>query len=71
MTSYILADNQDLTRFALECIVRQDERNTVRRATDRGSLLALLKEAENSVVVRFWVVSLVCSLLAVATLKVR
>lgn len=51
MTSYILADNQDLTRFALECIVRQDERNTVRRATDRGSLLALLKEAENSVVV--------------------
>ena len=51
MNNYILADNQDLTRFAFECLIRHDERNVLRRATDKVELLQLLKEHENSVVV--------------------
>ncbi len=51
MGNFILADNQELTRFAIESLVRQDERNTVRRATDKEGLVELLRENENSVVV--------------------
>lgn len=51
MNNYILADNQDLTRFALESLIRQKERNVIRRATDKTELLQLLKENENSVVI--------------------
>ena len=51
MGNYILADNQDLTRYAVESLVRQDERNVVHRATDKAGLVQLLKEHENSVVV--------------------
>ena len=46
-----MADNQDLTRYAVESLVRQDERNVVHRATDKAGLVQLLKEHENSVVV--------------------
>lgn len=51
MATYILADNQDLTRYAMECILKQDERNHVYRATDKNELLALLKEHEYAVVI--------------------
>ena len=50
MRNYILADNQELTRFALESIIRQDETATVYRATDKAGLVQLLKEHENAVV---------------------
>ncbi len=52
MANYILADNQDLTRFATEILIRQkDARCTVRRATDKAGLIQLLKEIEGAVVV--------------------
>ena len=50
MRNYILADNQELTRFALESIIRQYETATVYRATDKAGLVALLKEHESAVV---------------------
>jgi hypothetical protein len=50
MVHYIIADNQELTRFAEESMIRQDERNTLRRATDKAGLVQLLKENEDSVV---------------------
>lgn len=49
--NFILADNQEITRYALEALIRQDESNTIRRATDKAGLIELLKEEENSVVV--------------------
>jgi len=52
MANYILADNQDLTRFATETLIRQKDANcNVRRAADKARLTQLLMEAENSVVV--------------------
>lgn len=51
MGNYILADNQDLTRFAIEHLIREDDNNVIRRARDKSSLLQLLKEYENSIVV--------------------
>ena len=48
---YILADNQELTRFAVECLIRDDGRNTIRRTTDKTALVQALKEREDSVVV--------------------
>lgn len=48
--NYILADNQELTRFALEQLVRQDKDNTVYKATDRVSLVRLLQEHEDAIV---------------------
>ena len=51
MRQYILADNQDLTRFALESLIRQDEDNVLHRAVDKAGLVQLLKEHENAVVV--------------------
>lgn len=43
---YILADNQELTRFALESLLTKDETNIVYKATDKAGLVALLKEHE-------------------------
>lgn len=51
MASYILADNQDLTRLAVETLLRQGEGNRVYRAVDKEGLVALLKEHEHAVVV--------------------
>lgn len=48
---YILADNQELTRFAVECLIRDDGQNTIRRTTDKTALVQALKEREDSVVV--------------------
>jgi DNA-binding NarL/FixJ family response regulator len=50
MGSYILADNQELTRFALESLLQQNPKNTIYRAFDRAGLVALLKEHESAVV---------------------
>ena len=50
MRNFILADNQELTRFALESLLRQDKEANVYRASDKASLVALLKEHEAAVV---------------------
>jgi len=50
MRNFIIADNQELTRFALESLLRQDEDNSVHKAYDKGGLVELLKEHENAVV---------------------
>jgi DNA-binding NarL/FixJ family response regulator len=50
MRNYIIADNQELTRYALESLLKSDEGNAVYRAFDRAGLVALLKEHENAVV---------------------
>ncbi|MBR5748419.1 MAG: response regulator transcription factor [Prevotella sp.] len=51
MRNYIIADNQELTRFALESLLqKEDEENVVFRAYDRAGLVALLKEHESAVV---------------------
>ena len=51
MRNYILADNQELTRFALESLIKRDETAVVWHASDKASLVALLKEHESAVVV--------------------
>lgn len=50
MRKYIVADNQELTRIALEGILRKDEENIVYRAFDRAGLVELLKEHQSAVV---------------------
>ena len=50
MRNYIIADNQELTRFALESLLQNNEGTTVYRAFDRAGLVALLKEHESAVV---------------------
>ena len=50
MRNYIIADNQELTRFALESLLQKEEEDNVYRAFDRAGLVALLKEHENAVV---------------------
>ena len=50
MRKYIIADNQELTRFALESLLCKDEENEVYRASDRAGLVELLKEHESAVV---------------------
>ena len=50
MRKYILSDNQELTRFALESFLRKDEESVVYRAFDKAGLVELLKEHENAVV---------------------
>lgn len=50
MRNYIIADNQELTRFALESILQKDEETAVFRAFDKAGLVALLKEHESAVV---------------------
>lgn len=50
MRTYILADNQELTSYALENILKRDEQNIVLRATNRAELLSLLKKYEHSTV---------------------
>ena len=50
MRNYIIADNQELTRFALENLLRQEEENVIYRAFDKAGLVELLKEHESAVV---------------------
>jgi DNA-binding NarL/FixJ family response regulator len=49
MAKYILADNRELTRFALESLIRQKE-GTVYKTSNKAGLVELLKEHENAVV---------------------
>ena len=61
MRNYIIADNQELTRFALESLLQnachtptfrseKDEENVIYRVFDRTGLVELLKEHESAVV---------------------
>jgi len=50
MRNYIIADNQELTGFALQSLLKRDENISVYRAVDKAGLVALLKEHENAVV---------------------
>ena len=50
MRKYIIADNQELTSFALKCLIQQDGESTVYHASDRATLVALLKKHESAVV---------------------
>ena len=50
MGTYIIADNQELSRFALETIIKQDESNTLVRASDKTTLVEKLKEHDSAVV---------------------
>ena len=50
MGKFIIADNQELTRFALESLIKKDESNVVYKAFDRAGLIQLLKEHESAVV---------------------
>ena len=51
MGKYIIADNQEITRFALESLLRQNDQNIVYRAFDKNSLVNQLKEHENATVI--------------------
>ena len=51
MRNFILADNQELTRFALENLLQQDETAVVYRAFDKAGLVALLKEHGSAIVI--------------------
>ena len=50
MRNYIIADNQELTRFALENLLKDVEDSAVFRAFDKARLVELLKEHESAVV---------------------
>ena len=50
MRNYIIADNQELTRFALENLLKQQEENVVYKAYDKAGLVDLLREHESAVV---------------------
>ena len=50
MGKFILADNQELTRFALESLLKKDEENVVYKASDKAGLVELLKEHESALV---------------------
>ena len=50
MRKYIIADNQELTRYALESLLQKDEENVVYRAFDKARIVELLKENESAVV---------------------
>ena len=50
MGKFILADNQELTRFALESLIKRDEANVVYKASDKAGLVELLKEHEAATV---------------------
>ena len=50
MRKYILADNQELTRFALESLIRSKDEKDIYRASDKAGLVQLLKVHEDAVV---------------------
>ena len=50
MGKFIIADNQELTRFAVESLIKRDESNVVYKAFDRAGLIQQLKEHESAVV---------------------
>ena len=50
MRTYIIADNQELTRFALERIISEDDDATVHHAPDKATLVCLLTGHPDAVV---------------------
>ena len=50
MRNYIIADNQELTGYALQSLLKRDEGSAIFRAVDRAGLTELLKEHEDAVV---------------------
>ena len=50
MRNYIIADNQELTAYALQSLLKRDEGSAIFRAVDRSGLTELLKEHEDAVV---------------------
>jgi len=51
MRNYIIADNQELTGYAIQSLLKRDEENKVYRAVDKLGLTELLKEKEDAVVI--------------------
>ena len=49
MGKFILADNQELTRFALEALIHQKGNHDIFKASDKAGLVQLLKEHEDAV----------------------
>ena len=50
MRNYIIADNQELTAYALQSLLKRDEGNAIFRAVDKAGLIELLKGHEDAVV---------------------
>ena len=50
MRNYIIADNQELTGYALQSLLKRDEGSAIFRAVARSGLIELLKEHEDAVV---------------------
>jgi DNA-binding NarL/FixJ family response regulator len=50
MGKYIIADNQELSRFALETLILQDKAGNLCRACDKAELVERLKEHADAVV---------------------
>ena len=50
MRNYIIADNQELTGYALQSLLKRDEGSAIFRAVDTSGLIELLKEHEDAVV---------------------
>ena len=48
--TYILADNQELTRWALEALIQQRQDNVVYKASNRAGLVQLLIEHSDAIV---------------------
>ncbi|MBQ8953723.1 MAG: response regulator transcription factor [Clostridia bacterium] len=51
MRNYILADNQELTNFAIQSLLKRDEQNVIYRVTDKVGLMEVLKQHEDAVVI--------------------
>ena len=50
MGKYIIADNQELTRYALESLLRDKGNDDIYRSSDKTGLVELLKQHENAIV---------------------
>ena len=50
MKDYIIADNQELTRYALEHLISEDEKPAIFYAWNRASLVNLLAEHPDAIV---------------------
>ena len=50
MRHYIIADNQELTGYALQSLLKRDEGSAIFRSVDKSGLIELLKEHEDAVV---------------------
>jgi len=49
--NYILADRQELTAYALQSLLKQNEKNILMKATDKAGLIELLKAHPTAIVV--------------------